>query len=343
MGVPGSPDADPGWLPSGFPPRSFPPGAEVPPPPPPMAKRSRGRGRWLAAAAALLAVLLLAGALLATRDEGGDPELSTGPGTTVVDTSNPTFDSSSTVLAPLPSIDPVSTTTAGTSTTAESAAAGPGVLQPSLGLVTLPKADGDAGAVRGPLDLRNTGGSEVTYTTSSSTPGLSASPARGAIGPGGSATVTVTLDGARVSAEGPFTGTLSFEGGGATKEVKVQSTVGRAPVILDNVGEACPRPSTTCSRQIALAPTSTPDPTPCNTPWLYSVTITDQSRIQSARAVARLGLANADSPLRRGGSTDIYQSDPMVPVPAGTALRFALEAVDELGFGRRLPEQTIAC
>lgn len=346
----------PEWMPNGFPPRSFPPGGALPPPegPPPVrTPKGGGRGRWLAAAAAFLAVLLLLVGLLVARsgDDGGD-DLAAGTSTSALDATVPSFDVGSTTLAPPPSIEPVATTVGAVGATTTPATGGvvpagdpalpAPVLEPSLTLLALPKADATSGAARGTLTLRNSGGSPVTYTITSSAPGLSAAPTRGFLTPGGAATITVTLDGTRVEAEGPFKGTLTFSGAPAVKAVQVQSVVGRPPTITDGVGESC-QTSTRCSRQIKLAPSSDPSPSPCNTPWLYSVLITDQSKIQMSRAIARRGMANADAQLRRGGTSDIFQSEAFAPLPAGTILRFAIEAVDEFGFGRRLAEQTIAC
>ncbi|MEO5678480.1 MAG: hypothetical protein ABIS47_02320, partial [Acidimicrobiales bacterium] len=192
----------------------------------------------------------------------------------------------------------------------------------------------------GRVTLRNTGAGALSYTTQSSSPAITASPTRGTIAPGASAEVAVALDGSKVVTEGPFSGTLTVGGTGGTKAVQVSATVGRPPRVVDDAGEACAARSATCSRQIKVAPSA--DATPCNTAWLYSVTITDQSRIQSAKVVARQGLANADSPLLAGGS-GIYQSPPFAPLPQGSVLRFMVEAVDQYGFSVRLPEQTISC
>jgi hypothetical protein len=281
---------------------------------------------------------------VATRgDDDSGPSLATGTSTSAPDTSIPTFESTTTAVATVPSIDPVSTTVAGVTTTG--AAGGPptaGVLEPDLTTLLLPKVDATVGAARGAVTLRNTGSAPLTYTAQSSSPGLSAVPARATIGPGGSAAVSVTLDGTRVDTEGPFTGTLSFVANGASKAVQVQSVVGSPPQFADNVGEPCPLPTTLCSRQIKLAPSAEPSPSPCNTPWLYSITIADQSRIQTARVIARRGTGNDDTLLQRAGG-NIFQSNPYKALDPGTVLRFSIEAVDEHGFGLRLPEQTIAC
>ncbi|HVL03470.1 MAG TPA: hypothetical protein VM386_03425, partial [Acidimicrobiales bacterium] len=195
---------------------------------------------------------------------------------------------------------------------------------------------------QGTLTLSNRGGTPLTYTAQSSSPGLSVAPARGTIGPGSSAPVTVTLDGSRIPSDGPFTGTLSFGGTGGTRTVQVVSVVGRGPEIRDGVGESCAGAVAACSRYIKVD-MSSPTTSPCNRPWLYSVLITDQSRIQSARVIARYNLANADAALRRGGNTDIFQSDPFRPIPAGIVLRFSIEAIDEHGFRRQIGDQTIDC
>ncbi len=346
------PDEPTEWLPSGFPPRSFPPGGAVTHATAPAAGRPPllGRGRWLALAAALVAALLVIGVLAVSRDDDGASELASGTGSTTsaVDTSVPGFEetTSAPAPAPAPSIEPVGTTAVGavTTPTAPVATGAPsGALEPSVTTLMLPKTDVTAGASRATFSLRNSGDGALSFTATSSAPGLSVAPSRGDIAPRASVVLTVTLDGARISGEGPFAGTLSFGGSGGAKLVQVQSVLGKPPEFTDDVGEVCVPGSASCSQQIKLAPTTTPDPSPCNTAWLYSITITDQSRIRSAQAMARVGLANADAPLRRGGSTDIFQSIAFPPLPPGAVLRFAMEAVDELGFGQRLPEQTIVC
>jgi len=306
-------------------------------------------------AALLVALLLLAGGLVLARRDNGGARLSTGASTSssVLDSFGPATDPSTSVVDTLSSIDPVNTpspTTAtgsgtGTGTGAPGSTppgtAGPGVLEPAVATVALPRTDATAGASAAPLTLRNTGASDLTYGTQSSSLGLSASPARGTIAPGASVDVTVTLDASRLAIEGPFTGTLTFDGTGGAKSVQVQSTVGRPPEILDSAGQAC-APSPTCSRQITLEPSSTPNPTICNTPWAYSVVIRDMSQIQSARVIARFGTANADTPLIRK-TPEVFASNVFGPLPGGVVLRFAMEAVDQFGFGRRLPEQSVVC
>lgn len=330
------------WLDSGFPPRSFPPGGAPPPVAVVAPARRRGRGRWLAAAAILVALLLLAGGLLlANRDGGGGRTVAAGTSSSDAATGVPAFDSSTTVAVTPPSIEPVSSTATSAATTIATGPA-PGVLEASATALSLPKTDATVGVSRGTLTLRNAGASALTYAASSNSPGLSAAPPRGTIGPGASATVTVTLDATQLR-EGPFTGTLTFAGSGGSRGVQVQSTVGRPPDIFDGVGEACAPPSPSCSRQIKLAPTTAADASPCNTPWVYSVLIKDESQIQSARANARRGVANADAPLQRGGTSEIFLSEPMAPLGTGITLRFVMEAVDQYGYGRRLAEQTITC
>ncbi len=334
----------PEWLPSGFPPRSFPPGDPAPRAGAAVAGRrgARRRGPWLAAAAVLVAVLLLVGGLfVASRDDGDGPQVAAGTSTSAPDTSVPAFDPSTTAPATVVSIDPVSTTSLAVTSTS---AAAPGVLEPSVTTLAVPRADATSSPTRATLAVRNTGATAVAYTTQSSSPGLTAAPARATIAPGASTTVTVTVDASRIPGDGPFAGTLSFAGTGGTKTVQVQSVTGRPPEITDDAGEACAPPSGDCSRQIQVADNpSVPTPTPCNSPWIYSVSVADQSRIQAVRALARRGIANGDAPLQRAGSTAVFQSAPFGPLPSGIVLRFSLEAVDEHGFARRLPEQTINC
>lgn len=347
-------DQRPEWLPSGFPPRSFPPGPPTAPPASEAAGAAAiapdGRGRWLAAIAGLLALILLAGGLFAAIRGGDGSELVTAPGSTQPDTSFPTVDSSSTMAAPVmtqPSIAPVTTTittAVPTTVTASPSTAAAAVLEISPGSLVLPKTDATAGATRGTLTLRNVGGLPLTYTVTAGVAALTATPARGNLGPGASLAMAVTLDASRIPGEGPFSGTVSFGGTGGARTVQVLSTTGRPPAFTDNQGEACTAPSTTCSRQIKLAPPSAtePNPSPCNTPWAYAVTITDQSQVTNARAIARRGIANADALLQQVAGTDIFVSNTFSPLTSGV-LRFALEATDVHGFGRRLPEQTIIC
>lgn len=343
------------WLPSGFPPRSFPPGPPASPMPSGsgVAPAPAGRARWLGAIAGLVALLLLAGGLFAaTRggDDEDDAQLATGPTSSEPDTSVPTFDTTTTTTAPVaaatttqPSIDPVTTAVAQPSTTPPPNSPSAGVLEVSTGTLVLPKTDATVGATRGTVTLRNVGGSPLSYTVQSSVASLTAAPARGNLNAGTSLTLTVNLDASRIPTEGPFTGTLSFAGTGGSRTIQVTSTTGRPPEFTDNVGETCTVASTTCSRQIKLGdPAGQANPSPCNTPWAYAITITDQSQISSSRAIARRGVANADAALHPAPN-DIFVSNSFSPLPAGTVLRFALEAIDVHGFGRRLPEQTIAC
>lgn len=344
------PEPRPEWLPSGFPPRSFPPGPPASPPTsgPPTSPPPVGRGRLLAAVAAFVALILLAAGLFAATRGNGDDEaqLSTGTSLTVPDTSIPTFDLPSTTAATTPpSIEPVVTSAASTSTRAAPASAAAGLLEVSPATLVLPKADATAGATRGTLTLRNVGGSPLTFAVQPTVVGLTAAPTKGNLGPGASLAMTVNLDASRVPGEGPFSGMLNFSGSGGSREVQVQSMTGRPPDFADDVGEPCPVPSPTCSRQIKLAPPSPsePSPSPCNTPWAYAVTITDQSQITNARAIARRGVANADALLQQAAGTNIFVSNSFSPLPKGTGLRFALAATDVHGFERRLPEQTITC
>lgn len=340
------------WLPSGFPPRSFPPGPPASPLPTDgsaAAPAPAGRARWLGAIAGLVALLLLAGGLFAATRGGGDKDdaqLATGPTSSEPDTSVPTFDTTTTSVVAAtttPSIEPVTTAAAQPSTTPPPNAPSAGVLEVSTGTLVLPKTDATVGATRGNVTLRNVGGSPLSYTVQSSVASLTAAPARGNLNPGTSLTLTINLDASRIPTEGPFSGTLSFGGTGGPRTIQVTSTTGRPPDFMDNVGEACTVASTTCSRQIKLGdPAGQADPSPCNTPWAYAITITDQSQITSSRAIARRGVANADAALHPAPG-DIFVSNSFSPLPAGTVLRFALEAIDVHGFGRRLPEQTIAC
>ena len=352
-----SPPAE--WMPNGFPPRSFPPegpgpqpppppdqlvvGPDAPPPAPVVAPVARRRSRLIAPLAAVVALLLLAaGLVLATRGDDDDDEVTAGSSTTGVDTS--VADPTTTAITPS-SLEPVGATTAPVATTTPSTAA-PAVLETAQTTLAIPNVDTTAGPQAARLTLRNRGASPLAYTTQSSSALLTANPARGTVPPGAATDLTVTLDGSRATSEGPFKATLTIGGNGGTKVVQVTSTIGRPPRIFDDVGEPCSAATTTCSRQIKLAPATRNDASPCNTSWAYAVRITDQSQIQ-ARAVARLGLGNADAPLASaalvGGPRDVFVSRPMAPVPPGTDLRFFLEAADQHGFSARLAEQVIAC
>jgi len=339
-------DQGPQWQDNGFPPRTFPveptraDGATQRRPPTPR----RGRGRWIAAVAALVALLVLAaGLLLANRGDDDPADLAALDTTTAPDTS---VDSTTSLAPTTTALEPVGTPAAPDAPTTTDAA-GPGVLETSVAALALPKASAVGGPQTARLTLRNRGPSALSYTTESTSPGLSANPSRSTIAAGASAEVTVRLDGSRVATEGPFTGTLTIGGSGGTKAVQVTSTVGRGPTIAADVGEPCTTPSVPCSRQIDVGASPAPDASPCNTPWLYAVTVSDQSRIQSVRATARKGLANADAALTKAEQpqdrSGAFRSTPMAPVPAGLALRFVIEATDQFGFTTRLAEQIISC
>jgi len=344
MGVPRQPEQE--WLPTGFPPRSFAPGAPVVQPTTPVVtSRRRGRGRWLVAAAVLAAVLLLAaGLFLATRDSGGG-RLATGASTSTSapDTSLPSFEATTSLGDPPPSIEPVTTATSAatvTTTAVTGGAAGVGTLEPDLSTLTLGRTDATVGVTRAPLTLRNVGTAALTYTTQSSSPGLSATPARGTIGPGAAAALTVTLDAGPIPTEGPFTGTLSFGGTGGTRAVQVRSTVGRPPDIIDSQGETCAPPSGTCSRLIKVDPTAPAGATPCIAGWIYGALVRDMSQVQSVTAMRRAG---GPVPLQRFNADGLFASARQDPLGSGAVLRFTIEAVDQYGFARRLPDQTITC
>lgn len=370
MGAPRAPGQGPEWMASGFPPRSFPieleSGRSAPRPErvtvgaTSMTRSGgsgrRGLGRWIAAAAVLLALLLLAGGLVLAnrRGDSGANVASRGTTTTAAaDTTAPSFESPTSVLVPT-SIDPVGRSTAvdnGSSSTTTAAAAAPapgaGVLETSVSDLAVPKVDATSGPQANRLTLRNTGGTDISYATQSSSPALTANPGQATIPAGGSTELTVTLNGSKITSEGPFAGTLTFDGNGGSKAVRVTSVVGRPPSIYDKIGNSCSPPSASCSRQIRVAATSNPNATPCDTPWIYAVVIVDQSLIQSAKATARRNLANADAALVTGGqprgASGAYVSNAFPPVGAGTVLRFTLEAVDQFGFTVRLAQQTIYC
>jgi len=363
-----APSREQEWMANGFPPRSFPneletaqrdvrPGRVAPGATSltrPGGSGRRGRGRWIAAAAALLALLLLAAVvLIVTRGGDSGSDLATGGTTTTAftDTSNPAFEVPTSLFAPT-SIEPIGPTTivdGATSTTTPAAPGvpGAGVLETSVADVPVPRVDTAAGPQSNRLTLRNTGPTALSYTTVSSAPELTARPAEATIEPGGSTEVTVTLNGSRITSEGPFAGTLTFGGSGGTKVVQVTSTVGRPPGVLDTIGDRCAAASASCSRQIRVGASSNPNATPCDTPWIYAVVITDQSQIQSAKVVARRNLANADAQLVSGGqprgASGAYVSNPFSPLGPGNVLRFMIEAVDQYGFTVRVAQQTINC
>ena len=358
MAAPSRPSTQTEWMDNGFPPRSFPvettrtqeppvpeaPSVVGPPPPPPVGSRPPGRGRWFAPIAALIALLLLAAVLaLATRGDDDDDRVAAGTSSTGADTS--ALDPTTTVVTPS-SLEPVGVTTAAPAPSPAPSVAAPGVLETAQTTLAIPNVDATGPPRSARLTLRNRGTGELSYTTQPSSAALTATPASGTIPAGGTTDLTVALDGSNATTEGPFKGTLSIGGSGGTKVVQVTSTIGRPPRIVDDVGEPCPAGATRCSRQIKLAPVNRNDASPCNTAWAYAVRITDQGQVQ-AQAVARLGAGRADAVLaaaaRSGSQKDIFVSRPMAPVPAGTELRFSIEAVDQLGFGARLAEQVISC
>ncbi len=354
MSAPLPPGQGPVWGDDGFPPRSFPvETARLRAPAGSLrggtavvaagtAGRGRpGRGRWIAAAAVLVGLLLLASGLLLVsgRGRGGSKVVASATSTTTADTSIPSSEPTTSLPTTTSSVEPDSTTVADS----PSSTVAPAVLETSVGSLAFPKVNAADGRQTGSVMLRNSGATALSYTTQSSSAGLTASPARGTIPAGGSAPITVSLDPARITAEGPFSGTLTIGGTGGVKTVQVTSTVGRPPAIADDAGESCAPPSATCSRQIKLASTSVPAPSPCNTAWLYSVSVTDQSQITGVKALARKGLANADTPLMPGGQPRGFQSSLMAPLPAGIVLRFMIEATDQYGFTTRRAEQTITC
>ncbi len=352
-------DSGPQWMDNGFPPRTFPaeavrggraggPGAPglgaVPPGPP----RQRRRRPWIAVGAVLIALLLVAAGLaLANRDDDDGADLAANGTTTTtiaaIDTTVPTFDTT-TSLDTTTAVEPVISTVAPEAPVSTVAA---GVLETSVPVLAIPRVNAAAGPQTARLTLRNTGSGPLSYTTQPGSPGLSANPARGTIAVGGRAELTVSLDGSRVSAEGPFTGTLTIGGTGGVKTVQVTSTVGRPPAINDDVGEPCATAGVPCSRQIKLAPPVLVTSSPCTNPWAFSVRVSDQSQIQSVRATAQIGLALGDAPLQKdgqsSGTTGTFRSVPIAPVPAGFALRFFIEATDQLGFSIRLDPQIVNC
>lgn len=336
------------WLPNGFPPRTFPqPGAQTAPVflswhPVPSSAPVR-RPRLWPVAAVMLTVAVVAGALfLASRQDNNKPRQVTDSVTslsTTTSSSVPPTPTSTTTATSL--VEPIPTTIPGTSipgTVMDS-----GVLALSTTALNLPKTDATAGASEAPLTLQNAGRGDLTFIAESTTPGLRVTPTRGTIAAGRSTNLTVSLEGAQLTTEGPFRGQLKLGGTGGTGTVDVDAIVGRPPDIVDNVGDACPEPSATCARAIKLAPTAEPGATACNTPWVYAVTISDQSTIRSARVIARRGLANADTALERASSDGLFVSMPFAPLPANFVLRFTVEATDEFGFTRRFPEQSITC
>ena len=355
MGASRTVDPGPQWMDNGFPPRTFPaeggtaggtdaPGLGAVPPGPPRRRRPLP---WIAVGAVLIALLLVAAGLaLANRDDDDGADLAAEGPTTTIDTSVPTFDTTTSLETTITtSVEPVTTTVVAEVPATTAAAAG--VLETSVSALSIPRVNAAAGPQTARLTLRNGGPGPLSYTTQSGSPGLSASPARATIAAGGMTELTVSLDGSRVSAEGPFTGTLTIGGTGGVKTVQVTSIVGRPPGINDDVGEPCATAGVPCSRQIKLAQPVMLTSSPCTNPWAYSVRVTDQSQIQSVRATARRGLANGDAPLQKdgqsSGTTGTFRSVPMAPVPIGLTLRFFIEATDQLGFTTRLAEQTVVC
>ncbi len=344
------------WMPNGFPPPSI-----------PMPDRTstttsvrgavRRRGRWVAAAAAAVAALLLGAALLLPDRDVQNTALRSDSTATSASADASTLPEATTApsepVVPLLPTGPVASAPPGSASsappapvsTAPNVAAAPGALS-GADWVRLPRVDSTAGTQRGGLPLRNTGSSPLTYGTRSSFAGLSVDKPTGTIGPGAGVELTVTLDGAKAG-EGAFSATLTFEGSGGTKQVTVTATVGRPPVIKDDAGEPCTSSSNACSRLVQLVPASSPDPqrTLCNTPWRYSITVEDESRLKAVRAAALQGVGETE--LKRDGATTgtagRWQSDVFPPLPAGTARNLAVRAVDEHDFFTARTERTTVC
>ena len=278
----------------------------------------------MAVAALLIALLLLAaGLLLVDRGLDDDSRVTAGTSTSAAPFSLPTFETTTTVVTPS-SIEPVGSTTAPPTSQAV------GVIETSVGTLTIPRVNANTGPQSARLTLRNNGSAALSYTTGSSSKALSATPNEGGIAAGDRAELTVTLDASSVDREGSFSEKLSIGGTGGTKDVQVVSTVGRPPQltegrIVDTLSQA----------------------DPCNTQWFYLVEITDSSPIKSARVIARIGRANGDTDLgpagQPNGASGNYQSAQFDPLPGGSSLRFAIEAFDQHGFGTRSPEQIVNC
>jgi len=353
MAAPGPPNDGQRWMPNGFPPRTFPVDPRLPSSgagaggighagtasvPAGVKGGRRGKGWWVVGAAVLLAVLLLGvGLALSQGGDDGNARVAPGTSTSTAATGGTRSDPTTSAVTPS-SIEPVGATTAPNDLAA-------GAIEASPSELTIPRVDANAGPQAARLTLRNTGVAALSYTTQASSKGLTASPGRGTIGPGAATELSVTLDGSKVTSEGPFRATLEVGGTGGTATVQVSSVVGRPPRILDDAGESCTKATATCSKQIKLSASSLPNPSPCNTLWFYSVRITDASPIQ---AFSRQGQGDADPPLvaagQPPGASGIYQSrEQFKPLPKGAVLRFAIEAVDQHGFAARLPEQTIQC
>lgn len=350
-------------MPNGFPPSSFVVETER------STTFASARGRWLAAAAILGALLLITGILLIARDDGKTDVATSSTTTTVFGDTTPTF-SASTLLDPavrLPEattipgggavpVDPGVGTVPGGGAGAPGGAPAPGggpgagALSTSATSVALGRADSGVGPATAKLILNNTGGSPLSYTTSSEFPGsLTVSPGSGNIGAGAGAEVTITLDGAKAG-EGGFTGALGFTANGATRKVIVTATVVHPPTIFDDAGSTCPDGAPSCSKQIQLVEVPLPpNATACNSDWRYRVRIADESALKAVRVEASLPQFNAElrndvagNPSGSGTWSSASFPNPEKAIPTGT-FKFSVVAIDQFDGTRRGPEQSITC
>ena len=333
------------WMPNGFPPPSFVVEAER------TTTFAGGRGRWLAAAAILGAVLLIAGLLLIARSGDGDrTDLATSGSTTSTVAPAPGFTPSqvdptqgdpSANTTPTIIVDPNATTApaAGATTTVVAAPVPgapppppPGVLTPAATSVTLPTAFNPRPST-GTIELRNTGPSPLEFTTQTST-GLTATPATGAILPGASTTVTLTLNGAGIR-EGEYNGSVAFGGSGGTRSVQVRSVVANAPNINPAVGGryAYPEPG-----QTGCINPSQPTPK-----WRIRAAITDSSRLDSVTARVNGTDFNMTEEKRADGKGTGIWSVTLDPLQPGTEVKFTIRAVDALRAEATTPEEVFRC
>jgi len=221
-----------------------------------------------------------------------------------------------------------------------------GVLFATLDTVGLRTVDTPAGTQRGELPLRNMGRSPLTYGTRASFAGLSVDRPTGTIGAGATVLLAITLDTTKAG-EGPFKATLTFDGSGGTKQVAVAASVGRRPIIKDDAGESCATAVSSCSKAVQLVPGTSPDPLPtlCNTPWRYSVTVEDESRLKAVRAEANL--TGRDAELKKDGATSgtagRWQSDVFPPLSVAAGLNLTIRAVDEFDSFSVRTEGTVMC
>ena len=336
------------WMPNGFPPPSFVVETER------VTTFAGGRGRWIVAGGILGAVLLLAGILLIAQAKDDGTALRTGSSSTTVTTTaspitqvptpgvDPTAEDPEATLPPTGGGDAPPGGGGGTPTPGGAATPGttasptapptpgppppPGILSASAPANLTTTYPGKPGTTT--VKLTNTGKGALTYTSKPST-GLSVEPSSGAIDPGGSANVTVSLNGDTFG-EGPYPGSVLFQGGG-NQTVQIRGTVAKPPTINGpNAGKFT---------------VPTPPTNPCTGKWSIRANVTDVSRIDSVKVRFTSSTPTVDTDMVRPADPDgegTWILDRPEKMPAGS-LKFVIVARDSLGAEAVSPEETVTC